>query len=609
MKTRCVVGRIWGGRFASALAIALVVLSSGCSGRVDETTARARSALFRPAQCSAEVDAAIRRAALRYQLPRWFYYALVHRESTFNPSLVTGAGFGLTQLTNKDHTGQPYPEDLSAPDNAYSTWKYNMGLTTFGPWIDMNDVSVLTDPLDSDQNLDRFSSGYAAPAFYLFKSRYGLSDAETLRAVAYHWNKGLPYTAAQNYDPNDQSYLPTYDQYVANYRPSVEADDGAWPGSPARPPYATGAGVRAIFTNSYQNGFAVSSEWFTTYEVTSGSIHLKSINDDWQGLELTTSAPFPASSYGQLQVRAHGSGRFALEANGQSWWFTLSGTDATYSMPVGALWSSGNVSGVSVKNVDANAEAFIDWMQFSNACGAELAAPLTVRPGQIDTFDVNGTTHWFSVPASYDAACHSTPKKLFVWLHGCGGQARYDIDQVRANSSAPSEDWIALAVGGAEGACWPSEATSTGIILGAIDALTTRLAIKSKEIILGGYSSGGDVGYPIIFKNSRRFALALFENTAPSNSSALIAAAAPPNGWRFPIRHLCHMSDQVASYKCDAVRPILGANGSAAQAGHASVLHEMAGLHWQDPTPDGRGTWPDFQAKLRPYLLQTFASP
>ena len=145
--------------------------------------------------------------------------------------------------------------------------------------------------------------------------------------------------------------------------------------------------------------------------------------------------------------------------------------------------------------------------------------------------------------------------------------------------------------------------------MGAIDALTTRLAIKSKEIVLGGYSSGGDVGYPIIFKNSRRFALAMFENTAPANSWALINAAAPPNGWRFPIRHLCHTGDQVASYACSAVRPILGTGGTAAQAGHASILHEMDGPHWQDPTADGRGTWPDFQVKLRPYLLQTFISP
>jgi hypothetical protein len=223
---------------------------AGDSGQPETAGVVTSSVTYRPPECSAAVDDAIHRATARYRLPRWFYYAVVHRESTFNPNAVNSGdgGVGLTQLTNADHQGQLYPENLSQPDNTNINWYYDMGLNILGPWIDMNDVSPLDAPFDPDQNLDRFSSGYAAPAFFLFKSRYGLSDTEALRAVAYHWNKGLPYDAGRNYNPNDQTYLPLYDQYVAAYKPAVEADDGVWNGAPATPPY--GGPSTSSFTSS-----------------------------------------------------------------------------------------------------------------------------------------------------------------------------------------------------------------------------------------------------------------------------------------------------------------------------------------------------------------------
>jgi hypothetical protein len=163
----------------------------------------------------------------------------------------------------------------------------------------------------------------------------------------------------------------------------------------------------------------------------------------------------------------------------------------------------------------------------------------------------------------------------------------------------------ALTVGGAEGDCWSSGQDT--IVLGAIADLKTRLAINSRQVIIGGYSSGGNLGYPIIFRNSKLFALALFENTAPNgNFTTLLAAAAPPAGWRFPIRHLCHTED--TTFECADLRPTLGSSGSAVAAGHDSILYEMSGGHWEDAV-NGRGTWPDFDAKLRPFLNQTFESP
>jgi hypothetical protein len=97
----------------------------------------------------------------------------------------------------------------------------------------MSQVSRLSDPFDAEENLNRFSSGFAVPAYYLCREVYGLDGVEALRAVAYHRNKGL----FQDYDPNNRSYLAQYDQYVERYRWKVEAQDGKWNEEPVLPYY------------------------------------------------------------------------------------------------------------------------------------------------------------------------------------------------------------------------------------------------------------------------------------------------------------------------------------------------------------------------------------
>jgi hypothetical protein len=66
------------------------------------------------------------------------------------------------------------------------------------------------------------------PAFHLFKEVYGLDDEETLRAVAFHWNKGVYRT----YDSENRDYLELYDRYVEWFQGPVEAQDGVWDGEP-----------------------------------------------------------------------------------------------------------------------------------------------------------------------------------------------------------------------------------------------------------------------------------------------------------------------------------------------------------------------------------------
>jgi hypothetical protein len=95
-------------------------------------------------------------------------------------------------------------------------------------------------------NLDRYSSGYAAPMYNLLKKQQpGVSSEVLLRQVAYYWRYGIfgPY-----YYPNDPyAYLSNaapydYDTYVGQYQQAVNNDDyggGSWNGIVCTPPYSS----------------------------------------------------------------------------------------------------------------------------------------------------------------------------------------------------------------------------------------------------------------------------------------------------------------------------------------------------------------------------------
>jgi len=186
---------------------------------------------FKPSQASTQVDNAIRSAVAKYNLPRWFYYAMIQRESSFNPNADNGRDKGLTQLGGAWYVGELYPEWLDYPDDNHRQYGYDMNFQKYGKWILMSKVSRMSTPFDPTQNLDRFSSGYAVQAFKLFKQWYGRSDNETLRMVAFHWNKGM-FTS---YDPNNYDYLNLYDKHVGQFKPTVERQDGVWNGRPLVP--------------------------------------------------------------------------------------------------------------------------------------------------------------------------------------------------------------------------------------------------------------------------------------------------------------------------------------------------------------------------------------
>lgn len=241
----------------------------------DESTEATSEALstFIPAACDATCQSngtlsAMNAAAKKYGFPRWFVYAQVRRESSFNPTSKTGSGtgecnigYGLTQLTCPHHDGLSFPEGLSSANQANSDWQGDMRISGFCketklcPWIDMSSVTKLTNRYDPMQNLDRYFSGYAAPAYYLEAARAPKLASETtvafqnriLRRVVWHWRYGH---YSQHAYPNDPySYLNSsvdhyrYDDYATLYRGQLDPIDGVWDGNVCKPPYsANGCG-------------------------------------------------------------------------------------------------------------------------------------------------------------------------------------------------------------------------------------------------------------------------------------------------------------------------------------------------------------------------------
>lgn len=217
-------------------------------------------------------------------------------------------------------------------------------------------------------------------------------------------------------------------------------------------------------------------------------------------------------------------------------------------------------------------------------------APIGYAKDTVFLVNGAGARYYAYVPASYDAS-HQTPTKVLVWMHGCGGYAEGDAATV---SPGGAQDWIAISVGGRDGECWQLPGDSA-TVLAALADLKTHFNVDPRRVVLGGYSSGGDLAYRTAFYNARTFAGVIAENTSPfrdtgSNAAQSLGAAA----WRFPVYHLAHLQDDV--YPIAGVRQEVQAMQAA---GHQVNLIERPGGHYDDPGPGVPGT----DADLRTYLL------
>jgi pimeloyl-ACP methyl ester carboxylesterase len=202
--------------------------------------------------------------------------------------------------------------------------------------------------------------------------------------------------------------------------------------------------------------------------------------------------------------------------------------------------------------------------------------PLAVTKSDVVSMNSAAGPYSLYVPATYDAS-HKTATKLLVWSHGCGGDAYGDAWAV---SPGGSQSWI------------------------TVSDVKRRLNIDPRKVIIGGYSSGGDLAYRTAFYNAKRFAGVIVENTSPfrdtgsSQSSSLAAAA-----WKLNIVHLAHLSDP--TYPIAGVR---AETDAVKAAGFPLTRIERTGTHWDADTTSS-GTNFDMRTYLLPYIDQGWLAP
>jgi predicted esterase len=206
-----------------------------------------------------------------------------------------------------------------------------------------------------------------------------------------------------------------------------------------------------------------------------------------------------------------------------------------------------------------------------------------------------GSDYWLFVPDAYDAS-HRTPSELFVWMHGCGGDSQGDLDTY-ANSD---QSYIMISLDGAraDDGCWDVNGDPAKV-LSAIADVEDKFNIDQRRIVIGGYSSGGDLAYRTAFYNAYTFAGLLAENTSPfrdtgSTADQSLAAAA----WRFPIVHLAHTGDEEYHY-ADVQAEI----GTLQQAGWNATLISRPGRHYDANTDR------DLETLLLPHLDDGWQAP
>ena len=163
-------------------------------------------------------------------------------------------------------------------------------------------------------------------------------------------------------------------------------------------------------------------------------------------------------------------------------------------------------------------------------------------------YDSNGFFHLNSGQGPYvgyrpDTYRAANPISLLVWMHGCGGNAEGDLWGIAPPASRQTQSYIAISIGGRDGACW-SVNTDTPKVLAAIADVSKHFNINPRKVYLGGYSSGGDLAYRVGFEHTSLFAGLLVENSDPfrdtgATQAALLASAS----WKINIAHLAHLSD------------------------------------------------------------------
>ena len=224
------------------------------------------------------------------------------------------------------------------------------------------------------------------------------------------------------------------------------------------------------------------------------------------------------------------------------------------------------------------------------------------------TYDNDGFFHLNSGESDYigyrpDSYRDETPISLFVWMHGCGGNAGGDMWSIAPIATRAAQSYIAISLGGRDGACWEVNLDGPKLFA-AIADVRRHFNVDPRRIYVGGYSSGGDMAYRHGFEHADVFAGILAENSDPfrdtgSAPAALMAAAS----WKINIGHVAHLSD--STYGIGIVRSSFA---TLADNGFPAVKVERPGTHY-DPDTATTGTNYDLIHSLLPFLELGWTSP
>lgn len=223
------------------------------------------------------------------------------------------------------------------------------------------------------------------------------------------------------------------------------------------------------------------------------------------------------------------------------------------------------------------------------------------------TYDSNGIFKLTSPQSDYwgykpDTYSDSKPIALFIWMHGCGGNAAGDVWNICPPATRQTQSYIGISLGGRDGACW-----QTGVdgpkVLAAIEHIKKYFNIDANRIFLGGYSSGGDMTYRIGMTNAKLFAGLLIHNSDSFGSGASLSSLMQAASWKINIAQLNHLSDTTYPIdKCRANLATLKANGFPV------VAMELPGSHYDQSTASS-GTNYDQIHTLLPMLDKGWTLP
>ncbi len=145
------------------------------------------------------------------------------------------------------------------------------------------------------------------------------------------------------------------------------------------------------------------------------------------------------------------------------------------------------------------------------------------------------------LPKSLD---EKRPAPLLVGLYGCGDRARNFAEwAIDPWATRATQDWIGLAVDGASRhGCWDLDKDADKV-LAAVDDLARCANVDLERVVIGGYSSGGNLAWRVAMTHSDRFAGVLIENAALHRS--LLKVSEWSRARRLPIAHRAHREDPV----------------------------------------------------------------